>query len=70
MNQHNQHGHGHQHKHESAPAKRGLHQDWRLWTAVVLMLAAIAAYILSGDEEFVPGEQDQPDAPAERMPAE
>jgi len=70
MNQHNQHGHGHQHKHESAPAKRGLHKDWRLWTAVVLMLAAIAAYILSGDEEFVPGQPDQPEGPAERMPAE
>ena len=69
MNQHNQHGHGHHQQHH-APAK-GLHKDWRLWTAVVLMLIAIGAYILSLDEEVQPGGgPPQPNAPADMMPAD
>lgn len=43
------------HPHHPAPPQKQLHKDWRLWTAVVLMLAAMAAYILSLDEAEVPG---------------
>ncbi len=40
-------------------AQKGLHKDWRMWTVVILMLAAMAAYILSGDEALGPGGQPQ-----------
>ncbi|MGQ0633661.1 MAG: hypothetical protein ACT4QC_03545 [Planctomycetaceae bacterium] len=30
------------------------HKDWRVWVAVVLMLAAMLAYVLSFDESLQP----------------
>ena len=58
MNQHH-----HQHKHHSP--KKGLHKDWRMWTAVALMLAAMVAYVLSMDESIQPGDGElQPAVPA------
>jgi len=30
------------------------HKDWRVWVALVLMLAAIAGYVLSLDESIIP----------------
>jgi hypothetical protein len=57
---HDQHGHDHQH---SKP--KGLHKDWRAWVVVGLMLAAMAAYILSMDESLGPG-----GAPDQKMPAD
>lgn len=42
------------HKQHSQPRKRPLHTDWRAWTVVALMLAAMAAYILSLDESIGP----------------
>jgi hypothetical protein len=50
---HHEHSGGHQHEHQSK--NRGLHKDWRTWLVVVLMLVAMAAYVLSGDEEIQPG---------------
>ncbi len=44
--------HHHQHGHHNPPPRKSLHKDWRVWTAVLLMLAAIAIYVLSGDEMF------------------
>jgi hypothetical protein len=40
--------HPHEHPAEStqAPARK-LHQDWRLWLMVILMLVAMAIYILT-----------------------
>jgi hypothetical protein len=35
--------------------KKAWHQDWRTWTAVVLMLAAILVYVFSVDESVGPG---------------
>ena len=35
--------------------KRPPHKDWRAWVVVGLMLAGIAAYILSLDESIEPG---------------
>ena len=76
MAEHEHHGHAAQHEHGSAghhgahhhgqQKKRPLHHDWRLWAAVVLMLAAMAAYLLSFDEEFAPGGTGEkvPAAPA------
>ena len=50
---HNEHDAGHEHVRPSQ--NRGLHQDWRAWMVVLLMLAAMAAYILSMDEAEAPG---------------
>lgn len=55
----NEHQHGH-----NAPRKKGIHRDWRVWTAIALMLAAMAAYILSFDESLGPGDQISPEVPA------
>ena len=41
----------------------GWSRDWRMWTVVVLMLAAMVVYILSLDNESAPGEPGNP-APA------
>jgi hypothetical protein len=46
----------HQHKHKHAASKKGLHKDWRAWIAVLLMLAAMLAYVMSMDEAIQPGE--------------
>jgi hypothetical protein len=60
MNQPN-HDHGHhghhndQHSHSKANAPWRPHHDWRFWAAVVLMLAGMAAYVLSMDESLRPG---------------
>jgi hypothetical protein len=51
MNQHDSHHHGHDNHHAK---KRAIHKDWRLWTVVLLMLAAMAMYVLSDDEALQP----------------
>lgn len=55
---------GHAHDHGDEPVRGGWHKDWRMWTVVALMLAAMAVYILSLDNEIVPGEPGQPRMPA------
>jgi hypothetical protein len=65
MNQHDPHHHGHD-KHHSK--KRAIHKDWRLWTVVVLMLAAMAMYVFTDNESLQPGPGgktiDEPAQPA------
>ncbi|MEI7865726.1 MAG: hypothetical protein WCI38_10180 [Chthoniobacterales bacterium] len=67
MTQHD-HKHGHQHGHDQHHhghnKKRPIHKDWRAWTVVLLMLAAMAAYVLSMDESIQPGRPQ-----GEAMPA-
>ena len=41
----------------------GWSRDWRMWTVVALMLAAMVVYIMSLDNEVAPGEAGNP-APA------
>jgi hypothetical protein len=58
--------HRRQHPHEHAPRPswwRTAHRDWRTWVAVALMLAGMAAYILSLDESLRPGGAAQPPVP-------
>jgi len=55
---HNEHHHAHPHQ------SRGLHKDWRAGVVVGLMLAAMAAYVLSDDEELQPGGGIEPAMPA------
>ena len=31
-------------------SNKGIHKDWRAWVALLLMLGAMAAYVLSMDE--------------------
>ena len=40
---------------QSKSKGRGMHKDWRTWVIVGLMLAAMAAYLLSLDESIMPG---------------
>ncbi|MCA9233965.1 MAG: hypothetical protein KDA44_00740 [Planctomycetales bacterium] len=47
--------------HHNRPSRKGVHKDWRVWVVVLLMLGAMAGYILSMDESLEPAE---PDAPA------
>lgn len=57
-----EHQHDHGHKHNSK--WRRLHRDWRVWVMVALMLAAMAAYVLSDNEALQPGGPPQAPMPA------
>lgn len=62
---HGNHDHE-EHKHPHG-GKRPMHKDWRLWVGVILMLAAIVAYVLTLDESLLPGgtpPDEQPRVPA------
>jgi hypothetical protein len=47
-------------EHNQRPYWKNLHRDWRVWVVVLVMLAAIMAYVLSGDEAWRPRGQVQP----------
>ncbi len=57
MSKHDEHGHDHKHHEHGATTskKRPIHHDWRFWVAVVLMLAAMGAYVATMDEALQPG---------------
>jgi hypothetical protein len=48
--------------------RKGLHKDWRVWVAVVLMLAAIAVYVLTLDDSIEPTGQIQGTVVASTVP--
>jgi hypothetical protein len=59
-----QHGNHHQAAgHDHAYEKKLIHHDWRFWTAIALMVLAMAAYVLSFDESLRPGGVDEPEVP-------
>jgi hypothetical protein len=62
----NNHGHEHEHEHQhhQGPFWKRLHRDWRAWVAVLLMLAAMLAYVMSDDESLQPGGKVQQPVPA------
>lgn len=66
MSKHDHSTHSNEH-HESAShaanRKKRIHHDWRFWTAIVLMLVAMAAYVLSFDESLRPDGVDGPQVP-------
>jgi len=71
MADHEHHSHGAQHEHGQAGhhghvthKRRPLHHDWRVWVGVVLMLAAMAMYVLSLDEQLGPAGERVPAADA------
>jgi hypothetical protein len=55
---------GNKHNHEGnssnmgepdpGPYWRRMHRDWRFWVGAILMAAALAIYVLSGDLAWVP----------------
>lgn len=59
-----EHQHGGKHHGHATHKRRPIHHDWRLWTAVILMLAAMSAYVLSLDEALGPRGEKEPAAPA------
>jgi ABC-type Zn2+ transport system substrate-binding protein/surface adhesin len=56
--------HQHDHAHRHGPFWKRLHRDWRLWVAVLLMLSAMAVYVMSDDESLQPGAAQQKSVPA------
>ncbi len=43
---------------------RHAHKDWRVWTAVILMVAMILVYVLTNDLSLVPGHRARTPTPA------
>ncbi|MCA9103746.1 MAG: hypothetical protein R3C10_26705 [Pirellulales bacterium] len=61
MAHHSNHPQHHEkHSHDKQAKGTQLHKDWRTWTVVVLMLAAMAVYVLSLDESIGPEGEAQP----------
>jgi hypothetical protein len=57
--------HASHHAHEKP--RRQFHKDWRVWTIVIVLLAAMAIYVVTNDEVLRPGpgpQQPVPGAPA------
>lgn len=44
----------HHHKGREESRGKGLHKDWRVWVALLLMLAAIITYVLTLDDSIIP----------------
>jgi len=62
--------HDHQHPHGEStnrhrPTGQGLHKDWRAWLVVLLMLAAMAVYLLTIDESLRPGVSPEQVSPSD-----
>jgi hypothetical protein len=67
MNQH-QHPHDHSHAHHQEKPGRQFHKDWRVWVGVIVMLVALASYILTFDERFRPAPAPAPETAAPSAP--
>ena len=59
----------HMQGHHPQRRDRKLHRDWRIWVAVILMLAAMAAYLLTQDERIAPGTPAVGNPPTTNIPA-
>ena len=46
--------------HDHVPYWKRAHTDWRFWIGVLLMLAAMIAYVLSDDLAWGPSSRSQP----------
>ena len=67
MTDHSREKHGHQHEHHrqiEQARRKPFHRDWRTWVAVLLMLLAMAIYLMTMSEQFQPGKPVQPPVPA------
>jgi hypothetical protein len=48
------------HVHLGGSGKKRLHQDWRTWTVLIVMLTAISIYVLTLDDAVEPIEVTPP----------
>jgi hypothetical protein len=64
MSHHHDEHAGHHHE----QPRRALHQDWRAWAVVGLMLVGMVVYIMSNDESDQPGGREAPPVPAATGP--
>ena len=60
---HHNHDH-HNHAGSTPPRTRPLHHKWQFWVAIVLMLAAMFAYVATMDESIQPNGQVGAPVPA------
>jgi hypothetical protein len=56
------------HAHLRRPYWRHAHRDWRLWFAVMLMLAMIVVYVITQDLALRPGKGVHQPMPANNAP--
>jgi hypothetical protein len=65
----NHHKPDHQGGHHAAEKpRRQFHKDWRVWIAVVLLLAAMGTYVLTNGEVLRFGAPPQQPAPTSTQP--
>lgn len=62
------HQKNHSQHHQQSKPKTQPHKDWRVWTAIILMLAAMFVYVMTDDESLQPGGATQ--APVEAADGE
>ena len=56
------------HEHLRHPFWRHAHQDWRVWVAVVLMVALILVYVFTDSLSLRPGKLAHEPTPAANAP--
>jgi hypothetical protein len=56
------------HEHPRHHFWKRAHRDWRVWAAVVLMLAMIGVYVMTNDFSLRPGRDAGPPTPAANAP--
>jgi hypothetical protein len=54
----------HDAQHRHLKEGRAIHKDWRVWTAVILILVAMAVYVLTDNERLTPAPPNPQAAPA------
>ena len=52
MSEKHDHKHDHKHHEQQHSGRKPLHHDWRAWVVVVLMLVAMAIYVLTDNESL------------------
>ena len=53
-----------EHSHQHRPFWKHVHQDWRVWIAVVLMLGLVLVYVMTNNLSLRPGKQATEPMPA------
>jgi uncharacterized integral membrane protein len=56
------------HRHPRHHFLKNAHRDWRVWVVTVLMLLAIAVYVVTDNESLRPGKRNSQPVPASNAP--
>lgn len=69
-NKHNSQSEGSNPRNHDHPSRHvwHAHQDWRIWLAVLLMLALVAVYVMTNSLSLRPGQQPTGPTPAANAP--